>query len=169
MKINITESQLKKIINEIGGYDDKNVMNVHASNLQSPLLQSMSTTASMLSSFLGIVKYGDVSIEKIKNYLDKVNIKLSMDIELINHFGDEIYVDKDFRGLIRDYKTTLTTLQNNLRLIYSDEGGMIYDMTKKESISSIIRFIEGVEPMITKLASMFENVHSRYRSRLGFN
>jgi hypothetical protein len=169
MKLIITESQLKKIINEIGGYDDKNVMNLHASNLQSPLLQSMATTASMLNSFLGIVMYGDVTIEKIKKYLDKLNLKLSMDIELIEQLGDEIYIDKDFRGLIREYKSTLTSLQNNLRLIYSDGGGMIYDMTKEEAISTIIRFMEGLEPMITKLATMFENVHGRYRSRLGFN
>jgi hypothetical protein len=169
MKLIITESQLKRIINEIGGYDDRDVMNLHASNLQSPLLQSMATTVTMLNSFVGMSMYGEPTIEKIKTYLDKLNLKLSMDIELINQLGDEIYIDKDFRGLVREYKSALVSLQNNLRLIYSDGIGMIHDMTKEEAISTLMRYMEGLEPMIAKLTSMFESVHNRYRSRLGFN
>ena len=44
MNIRITESQLNKVLNEVGGYDDTDIMNKHAQNVQGPLLQTLAST-----------------------------------------------------------------------------------------------------------------------------
>lgn len=169
MKLIITESQLKRILNEIGGYDDRDIMNVHASSVQSPLLQTIASTVNMLNSFIGMTSYGNPTIESIKNYLDKLILKLSMDVNLISQLEDEIYIDEDFKGSIDAYKRTLISLQNKLRILYSDGLGMIHDMSKEEVISTIMQYLEDLEPMINRMTKMFEVIHGRYRSRLGFN
>ena len=52
MKIRITESQLNKVLNEVGGYDDTDIMNKHAQNIQGPLLQTLESTVEILQSFV---------------------------------------------------------------------------------------------------------------------
>ena len=58
MKIRITESQLKRVVNEVGGYDDTDIMYTHAQELQSPLLQTLETTVEILNSFIGMSMSG---------------------------------------------------------------------------------------------------------------
>ena len=52
MKIRITENQLQRVINEVGGYDDTEIMGSHASNVHGPLLQTLSTTIGLLNTLM---------------------------------------------------------------------------------------------------------------------
>ena len=58
MKIRITESQLNKVLNEVGGYDDTDVMNNHAQSIQAPLLQTLASTVEVLQSFVEMASKG---------------------------------------------------------------------------------------------------------------
>ena len=60
MKIRITESQLSKVLNEVGGYDDKDIMNAHAQSIQAPLLQTLASTVEVLKSFVEMAGKGRV-------------------------------------------------------------------------------------------------------------
>lgn len=169
MKIRITESQLKRIVTEEGGYDDRNIMNIHAQSVQEPLLQTFGGTVEILKSFIDMSMMGKLNKENLKNFISNLTTKLSMDIDMINRLENEIYVDRDFRKAVKDYKVSLKKLQNYLRLLYSGDFGMVYDMTEQEIIKVILGEIEKLEGDVENLSSMMKTVHNRYRNRLGLN
>jgi len=172
MKIKITESQLKRVINEVGGYDDTDVMYSHAQSVQAPLLQSLMSTVQILNSFVEMSMEGNLENKQmITNYISNLNDKLSLDIEMINKLIGEIYLDTDFKDMMIEYRLTLKRLQNYLRMLYSDrpQMGMSFDMTKNELIKAIMSQIEGMEDSIKRITGMFERVHGRYQGRLGIN
>jgi hypothetical protein len=169
MKIRITESQLRRIVNEEGGYDDTNIMNIHAQSVQAPLLQTFAGTMEMLRSFIDMSMMGKLNKENIKNFIHNFTTKLSMDIDMINRLENEIYVDNDFKKVVKDYKMSLKKLQNYLTLLYSEDFGVIYDMTEQEIIKVILGEIEKLEGDVENLSRMMQTVHNRYRNRLGLN
>lgn len=169
MKIRITESQLKRIVTEEGGYDDRNIMNKHAQSVQEPLLQTFGGTVEILKSFIDMSMMGKLNKENLKNFISNLTTKLSMDIDMINRLENEIYVDRDFKQVVKDYKVSLKKLQNYLRLLYSGDFGMVYDMTEQEIIKVILGEIEKLEGDVENLSRMMQTVHNRYRNRLGLN
>ena len=170
MKIRITESQLRKVINEVGGYDDKDIMSIHAQSVQSPLLQTLASTVETLNTFVEMSLSGNLENKQmITNFISNLTHKLNIDIEMINKLENEIYLDDDFKILIGDFKLALKKLQNYLRLLYSGDTGLSYDMTKQELTMSILNQIESMGGMIFKMSKMFGTVHDRYRNRLGLN
>jgi hypothetical protein len=169
MKIRITESQLKRIVTEEGGYDDRNIMNIHAQSVQEPLLQTFGGTVEILKSFIDMSMMGKLNKENLKNFISNLTTKLSMDIDMINRLENEIYVDKDFKKVVKDYKVSLKKLQNYLRLLYSGDFGMVYDMSEQEIIKVILGEIEKLEGDVENLSRMMKTVHNRYRNRLGLN
>ena len=172
MKIRITESQRKRVVNEVGGYDDTGIMYTQSQELQSPLLQTLATTVEILNSFIEMSMSGKLeNKEMITNFISNLTHKLSLDIDMIDKFQDEIMLDDDFKELVIEYKLTLKRLQNYLRRLYSNRGGvnLSNEMTKQELIKSIMNQIESMESMIQRMTRMFERVHNRYRSRLGMN
>jgi len=169
MKIRITESQLKRIVTEEGGYDDRNIMNIHAQSVQEPLLQTFGGTVEILKSFIDMSMMGKLNKENLKNFISNLTTKLSMDIDMINRLENEIYVDRDFKKVVKNYKMSLKKLQNYLRLLYSGDFGMVYDMTEQEIIKVILGEIEKLEGDVENLSRMMKTVHNRYRNRLGLN
>jgi len=169
MKIRITESQLKRIVTEEGGYDDRNIMNIHAQSVQEPLLQTFGGTVEILKSFIDMSMMGKLNKENLKNFISNLTTKLSMDIDMINRLENEIYVDRDFKKVVKNYKMSLKKLQNYLRLLYSGDFGMVYDMTEQEIIKVILGEIEKLEGDVENLSRMMQTVHNRYRNRLGLN
>jgi len=169
MKIRITESQLKRIVTEEGGYDDRNIMNIHAQSVQGILLQTFGETLEILKSFIDMSMMGKLNKENLKNFISNLTTKLSMDVDMIDRLENEIYVDKDFKKVVKDYKMSLKKLQNYLRLLYSGDFGMVYDMTEQEIIKVILGEIEKLEGDVENLSRMMQTVHNRYRNRLGLN
>ena len=172
MKIKITESQLKRVINEVGGYDDTDVMYSHAQSVQAPLLQTLMTTVQILNSFVEMSMEGNLENKQmITNYISNLNDKLNLDIEMINRLIGEIYLDTDFKDMMFEYRLTLKRVQNYLKMLYTSKPqmGMSFDMTKNELIKAIMGQIEGMEDSINKITRMFERVHRRYQGRLGIN
>jgi len=169
MKIRITESQLKRIVTEEGGYDDRNIMNIHAQSVQEPLLQTFGGTVEILKSFIDMSMMGKLNKENLKNFISNLTTKLSMDVDMIDRLENEIYVDRDFKKVVKDYKMSLKKLQNYLRLLYSGDFGMVYDMSEQEIIKVILGEIEKLEGDVENLSRMMQTVHNRYRNRLGLN
>jgi len=170
MKIRITESQLTKVLKEVGGYDDKDIMNTHAQSIQSPLLQTLTSTVEALKSFVEMSGKGKLeNKEMVTNFISNLTTKIELDVDMIDRLKDEIYLDNDFKELVTEYRLSLKRMQNYLRLLYSGKIGMSYDMTKTELIKSVLSQIESIEDMIEKMSLMFQSVHNRYRSRLNMN
>ena len=169
MKIRITENQLQRVINEVGGYDDTEIMGLHASNVHAPLLQTLGTTIGLLNTLITNYESGEVTKENLNNFISNLTDKLDVDIDLINRLGGEIFVDKDFRQLMREYKVALKKLQKRLRILYSGEFGLTFGMSKDEIYRELVGEIGKLENYVTALSGMFKTVHDRFRSRLGFN
>jgi hypothetical protein len=53
--------------------------------------------------------------------------------------------------------------------LYSEDTGLLYDMTENEIIGAIVDEIEKLQSSIEPLVTMFQTVHGRYRDRLGIN
>ena len=168
MKIKITDSQLRKIINEAGGYDDSNIMNVHAQNVQSPLLHSFAETVDVIHSFMIFSKSENFTKQNAINFISNFSGKVDGDIKMINDLLPEIYLDDDFVEMVKKYRYSLKKLNNYLKLLYSNSSTLSYDMSKDEIINAIYEQIVMMEDSIEEMSTMFDVVHSRYRSRLGF-
>lgn len=168
MKIIITESQLSKVIEEAGGYDDKNIMGLHAQNVQGPLLHSFAETVDVLHSFILFSKSENFTKQNAVNFISNLSNKIDGDIKMIDELLPEIYVDNDFAEMVKRYRYSLKNLNMYLKLLYSNSSGLSYDMTKEEIISGIYEQITMMEEYIEEMSTMFGVVHSRYRSRLGF-
>ena len=167
MKIKITDSQLRKIINEAGGYDDSNIMNVHAQNVQSPLLHSFAETVDVIHSFMIFSKSENFTKQNAINFISNFSGKVDGDIKMINDLLPEIYLDDDFVEMVKKYRYSLKKLLNYLKLLYSNDSGLSYDMTMKQLVSVIYEQIEEMQNIIEELSQMFGDVHHRYRTRLG--
>ena len=168
MKIKITDSQLRKIINEAGGYDDSNIMNVHAQNVQSPLLHSFAETVDVIHSFMIFSKSENFTKQNAINFISNFSGKVDGDIKMINDLLPEIYLDDDFVEMVKKYRYSLKKLNNYLKLLYSNSSTLSYDMSKDEIINAIYEQIVMMEDCIEEMSNMFGVVQSRYRSRLGF-
>jgi hypothetical protein len=168
MKIKITESQLRKINNEAGGYDDEYMMGQHAQSVQGPLLHSFSETVEILYSFIAFSKSEDFTKENALNFISNFSSKVDGDIKLIKDLLPEIYVDNDFVEMVKKYGYSLKKLNNYLKLLYSNSSTLSFDMTRDEVINAIYEQIVMMEECIEEMSTMFGVVHSRYRSRLGF-
>lgn len=170
MKIIVTESQLSRVIKEVGGYDNEDIMNLHTQNVQSPLLQTLASTVEVLNSFVEMSMGNKLeNKEMITNFISNLQMKIDLDLNIINKLSEEIYLDDDFKELVIEYRLSLKRIQNYMRLLYSGKIGISYDMTKSQLITSVLNQIESLEDIISRLSLMFKSVHNRYQNRLGIN
>lgn len=168
MRIRVSESQLKNLINEVGGYDDTNIMGQHAQNVQGPLLHSFAETVDIIYSFMIFSKSENFTKQNALNFISNFSSKVDADIKMINDLLPEIYLDNDFVDIVKNYRYSLKKLNNYLKLLYSNNSTLSYDMTKDQIVDAINEQIVMIEDCIEEMSKMFGVVHSRYRSRLGF-
>jgi len=170
MKIILTESQLKRLVNEVGGYDDINIMGIHAREIQEPIFRELMNTVEIIASYLKLYKEGGLKNKQmIQAFISNLSLKISDDIDMIEYLSDEIYLDDDFKDLVIEYKMSLKRLENYCKLLYSKDISLSHDMTKDELANTVLKYIENLSTTIEKMGKMFHSVHSRYRNRLGIN
>jgi hypothetical protein len=169
MKIKINENQLKRLINEIGGYDDQTSMGEHASQIQSTIFIQFNTLSEIIGSFLMNTKEKNLRKENYLAFCENISNKLTSDIDMINSYKDEIFVDTDFYLLVLNYLKALQKFQKQLRLIYNQGLGIGVEMNEDELISEILNIIDELTEKMEPLALMMVKVHGRFRNRLGFN
>ena len=76
MKIIISESQLKRLMNEIGGYDTTDLMAHHGGDVQSTLLILFNQTASFISDLLVGIKSGEMDKENYLAFAHNISKKI---------------------------------------------------------------------------------------------
>ena len=169
MKIIIKESQLKRLMNEIGGYDDAELMGQHAGEIQSKLLIIFTETTNIIANFLNEAREGNLTKENYLAFTQNMTYKVENDLQIIDSLIDEIYIDVDYKESILNYRKALQMFQNKLRLIYKDGLGLGLDMSKNELSQIIIEEIDKLSTLMEPLAILFQQIHRRFRNRLGFN
>jgi hypothetical protein len=169
MKIIINESQLKRLMNEIGGYDTPDLMSQHGGDIQSTLLTLFNQITVIISDLLNKIKSGDM--EKI-NYLafaHNLSKKIDDDLDIIDSYIEEIFIDNDFKNSMINYRNALQNLQNVLRLIYDGGTGLGIEMSRNEIYRILMNEVDKLSSVMEPLASLFYQVHGRFRKRLGLN
>jgi len=170
MKIIISESQLKRLVTEVGGYDDKNVMYAHAQGIQEPIFRELMNTVEIIASYLKLYQEGGLKNKQmIQTFISNLSLKIADDIDMIEYLSDEIYLDDDFKDLVIEYKMSLKRLENYCKLLYSKEISLSHDMSKDELANTVLKYIGNLESTIEKMGKMFHSIHRRYRNRLGIN
>lgn len=177
MKIKLTESQVKRILNEEGGYDDVEIMQSHAGNLQGELRHFTSETVSMLEIFINHLQEGMLEKEDIMAGIYNLSEKFKSDTRRIKELSKEIYVDDDFKLLIRKYSNSLQkvlkyfNLLSNITVQIKDGKphptvhGLGLDMSHQDLTLMVAQKLQGLGEHIGELGEMFNKVAGRYQKR----
>jgi len=169
MKIIIKESQLRRILNEIGGYDDTELMNQHGSKIQSTLLSLFNQTTMIISDLLGRIKSGELEKDDYLAFAHNLSRKIDNDLNIIDSYIEEIFIDDDFKNSMIKYRNTLQNFQNTLRLIYDGGMGIKIEMSKNEIYKILMNEVNKLSEVMEPLTQLFYQVHGRFRDRLGLN
>lgn len=178
MKIKLTESQLNRILKEVGGYDDIAIMQSHAGNLQGELRHLTSETVGLLEIFINHLQDGDLEKEAIMAAIFNLGEKFKSDSKRLEELSEEIYVDEDFKNLIIKYKNSLQIILKYFKLLSNinitiDKGkptpliyGIGMDMGKEELSLKVAQKLNYIGEYISQLGEMFHNIAGRYHHRL---
>lgn len=169
MKIIIKESQLRRLINEVGGYDYEFLMAQHAGDVQGILSKVILENSMIFKSFLEQVVSDSLNKDNYLAFAQNIGDKISSDLYKIDSLVDEIYVDVDFKKAIKSYRDALQILQNELRLIYNNGIGIGLDMTQEELATRILGNIKKITRVLDPLVGLFFDVQNRYMGRLGLS
>jgi len=169
MKIIIKESQLRKLINEVGGYDYEFLMGRHAGDVQGILSKVILENSVIIKNFLDQFNSGNLTKENYLAFAENIGNKVSEDLFRINSLVDEIYIDRDFKKSIKNYGDALQILQNELRLIYNDGIGIGLEMTQDELATKILSSLRKLSRVLDPLVGLFFDVRNRYMGRLGLS
>jgi hypothetical protein len=169
MKIIIKESQLKRLLNEIGGYDDPELMGQHGSDIQSTLLTLFNQTTTIIANLLNGIRSGNLKKENYLAFANNLSKKIDDDLNIIDSYIEEIFIDNDFKNSMINYRNALQNFQNVLRLIYDGGRGLGIEMTKNEIYRMLMGEVDKLSSVMEPLAQLFYQVHGRFRKRLGLN
>ena len=181
MKIKITESQLKKVVNEVGGYDDHNVMSSHGGILHGILSRTISETINMLGTFVEHLQNDKLSKTQIMTGVSNLSNKFHQDIRMMKDLSKEIFLDDDFKKLIINYMNATSKVLKYFRLLSGFSSGVIggeptsllsgfgMSMSDSELRLKISEKLLTLGDYIESLGDMFQTILRRYKSRLDLN
>ena len=95
MKIKLKESQLKRVLKEVGGYDDIFTMQSHAGNLQGELRHLTSETVNLLGEFIEGLQSGELSKDNVMAAIFNFGNKFQSDIKRLKELDETINPNKD--------------------------------------------------------------------------
>ncbi len=178
MKIKITESQYRKIINEVGGYDDPEIMASHGGSVHGQLNRVISDTVNILGVFVEHLKSGELSKKDLMVGTFNLSDKFNDDIKIIKELSKEIYLDDDFKELVLNYMKATKKVLNYFRLLSGHSQAMMsgkpthftyglgMDMTNTELTLKISEKLASLGQYIEHLGEMFNTILRRYKGRL---
>ena len=173
MKIKLTESQLKLVLKEVGGYDSPEVMATHAGTLHSIINGKTMELLMLVSKLASGVKDEELNKSELTNGIYNLNQKIS---EYIDHMPDyikEIYIDDDFKSVLKSFISALVKINKYFRLLVgsgeSDLGpfytGLSFDMTQDELELKVAEQISTLTDNIYELGEMIIKINQRFSER----
>jgi hypothetical protein len=176
MKIIITESQLKKMMNEVGGYDDTNIMYQHGGSLQREMATMLNELGQIITSFVHNNENFVLSKEQVITFASNASRLIGKISDRMTDLEEEIVVDDDLRTEIVRFRSTLRKLSEYLGLLsnhFRDRStgqpvmsGIGVDMTKEEMIDGIMNKIKSSMGDIRNFTFLLRDVNQRFIDRL---
>jgi len=180
MKIRIKETQLDNLLNEIGGYDNPDIMGVHGGTLHGEIKRIISQTVEFMSHFVEGLRDDSLTKDQIMAGVVNFSGKIRSDIKRLSELTREIYLDDDFKDLMVSFIRTLKKILKYFQLLVnitpgivgrqSPEplvGGIGVDMSKDELSLKIAENLAKLGVHISSLGEMFQVVFNRFTKRMG--
>lgn len=178
MKIIITETQLKQIMNEVGGYDDKDTMLSHSGILYGEIEVIVSNLIEKLNYILKGMYDKTMTKNQLIKYLEFYNSLIIDNIGRLNQLIGEVFLDDDFYNIIEKFIGALKELSEYLILLTGSEirsfdkfapkklsFGLINDMTMEDVRIYLVKKLKEIENDFLGMRNMFDDVERRYYGR----
>ena len=174
MKIKLTESQLKRILNEVGGYDSVDMMASHGGLVHGEISMRTMNLILMLQDISQKMMEGSLSKHELLVGTYNLNSAINEYMERINILSNEVYIDDDFKKIIGSFLGGLKKIHNYLRLLvdvsqkkeFSGMSGMGMDMTKDQLTLNIAKKISPLQDHIEKMGDMIPTIVRRFTDRM---
>ena len=173
MKIKLRESQLKRVLKEVGGYDSAETMASHAGPLHSVINSQTMELLMLVSTLANAVRDEELSKPQLMNGIFNLNQQISDYIKNIPDFVSEIYVDDDFKTIIKSFISALVKINKYFRMLVgsgqNDDGtfytGLSFDMTQDEIELKVAEQISTLTDKIYELGEMIVTINQRFNDR----
>ena len=160
MKIKLTESQLKLVLKEVGGYDSPEVMATHAGPLHTVISSQTMELLMLVSKLAQGIRDDELSKTELVNGIYNLNQKISEYVRHMPEVTKEIYVDDDFKTVVKSFISALVKINKYFRMLVGsgqNDGGTFYtglsfDMTQDE-------LEEQVAEQIATLTDRIQEMH----------
>ena len=163
--IKLSESQLtnlvKKIINEVGGYDDHNVMVQHSVHSMEALIDSYNDLSSIMSGLANSISRGDSKkdiSENLMQFRDFVIIFIDVMDKALEDFTED-----DLILQAKSFKKYLKSHLNKLNLLITTSLDMGDDVEYKERVGDLVMELL---PNIRKYSEKLKLVNDRFEDRV---
>ena len=177
MKIKIKESQLKKVLKEVGGYDSGDIMGIHAGSIHGEITRIIVQTADFIKHFTDNLVERSLSKDEMMAGVINLSEKIQEDIQRLSQLSKEIYIDDDFKFLMISYIRTLKKVLKYFKLLSNVSpgiiggqpnifgGGLGIDMGEDELALEIAKKLSILGNYLQDLGDMFQTIIDRYSSR----
>lgn len=172
------QSELNTMLNEVGGYDDPEIMASHGGSVHGQLSRVIGDTVNIISIFVEHLKSGELSKKDLMVGTFNLSNKFNDDLKIIKELSKEIYLDDDFKELVLNYMKATKKVLNYFRLLSGHSQAMMsgkpthftyglgMDMTNTELTLKISEKLASLGQYIEHLGEMFNTILRRYKGRL---
>jgi|19_taG_2_1085344.scaffolds.fasta_scaffold91132_2 hypothetical protein len=174
MKIKLTESQLKRILNEVGGYDSVDVMASHGGLVHGEISMRTAQLVQQIQDITQNMADGNLSKHELLVGTYNLNARINDYVERINLLRDEVYIDDDFKKIIGSFLNSLKKIHKYFRLLvdinqnkeFSGVGGMGMDMGTDDLTLNIAQKLGPLKDHIEKIGDMIPTIVRRFTNRM---
>lgn len=178
MKIKLTETQIQKVLKEVGGYDSLDIMGIHGGSVQGEITRIVSQTVDFMNEFSNRLRDGSLSKEELMTGIFNFSEKIQSDIIRLKELSREIYIDDDFKSLMISYIRSLEKVLKYFKLLSNVSPGMMggqaemfggglgMDMSDHDLSLEVATKLAGIGEYLKDLGEMFNTMMGRYGDRL---
>jgi hypothetical protein len=162
MKLIISESQLKRVINEIGGFDDKDAMGSHSTMIQNNIMVKVVETIKAMKATINLLDTDGIKTENVIYLIEQILDMLDNTSKMLDVFIPEIYLDRDYKEAAIEFNQKNKKLIKKLGMVKHIAIGMSV-MEVKDILNETI---EDIFHTYINFGEFANRVNMRYVKRM---
>ena len=178
MKIKLTETQIQKVLTEIGGYDSPDLMGMHGGLLQGEISMRVTQVVLMVQEMINALSEEELSKHQLMAGVHNLTMEIENHKDRLSELTKEIFIDEDFKSLMIAFLSTLNKITKYFKMLVSTRPGMLggkqiagvtglaLDMGASELGLEIAKKLSMLGEHHENLGKMFASISDRYNRRL---